>query len=82
MAYPRVRYHKRYQGKFPALLVYWGLPMVKDQAAPRSRFEVEKIKILKKKYFSGSEAIFGRMSVPESGKLIFVVQFGLGLPQC
>ena len=51
MGYPPVRYHKRYQGKFPALLGYWFLQMGKNQAGARSRFEVEKMKILKKLIF-------------------------------
>ena len=82
MAYPRVRYHKRYQGKFPALLGYWVLLMEKDQARARSRFEVEKMKVLKNIDFQDLKRFFGRTSVPESGKLFCVVEFGLGLPQC
>ena len=40
------------------------------------------MKILKKLDYQDLKAFFGRMSVPESGKLFCVVEFGLGLPQC
>ena len=40
------------------------------------------MKILKNLDFQDLKLLFGRMSVPEAGKLFCVVEFCLGLPQC